>query len=565
MATEGSALNGHPPTWKIWENPIVRRYARSRLRPRSLGVALLITLMLAAFLFFTIRAMADRPGMSRSDVARVPLIALLVLQGLILFVLATGQMAAAMTAEADEGVIDYQRLAPMTPLAKVIGYLFGLPIREYVLFLATMPFTLFCLIRGQVPMEFAVQLYGVFLVAAVLYHLTGLVAGTVLKNRRWAFLSSMGLVFVLYTIVPQASKMGLGYFKYVTIEPVFKECLPHLLPRAAGAGVQTLQNLVPPARFFNLDLPQAVFTLGTQFVLIGVLIVMLWRRWHRAESHLLGKFGATGLFAWVQVMLLGNALPLIERGDVFPSSAMRRYFQFREGGQEWAPEPIETVFMAGAFGLVTLLMLWLMISLMTPNRDRQIRGWRRTRKLGQRSLSIGSDPATTFPWVAIMVMMGAGGWFWFTKEVIESDWFGGTEMPIEALGAFALVLTAGSFGYHALLEGKGSRAAALCAILGGAAPLLLGTVLAVTSQGLWPLAIWVMGISPLAGPLYATATVLPVADLHPDLVRGVPRAFWFWQLVACLGTVDLLARLRRSRRAIAQSSLSDGDHSPAGK
>ena len=405
MATEGSALNGHPPTWKIWENPIVRRYARSRLRPRSLGVALLITLMLAAFLFFTIRAMADRPGMSRSDVARVPLIALLVLQGLILFVLATGQMAAAMTAEADEGVIDYQRLAPMTPLAKVIGYLFGLPIREYVLFLATMPFTLFCLVRGQVPMEFALQLYGVFLVAAVLYHLTGLVAGTVLKNRRWAFLSSMGLVFVLYTIVPQASKMGLGYFKYVTIEPVFKECLPHLLPRAAGAGVQTLQNLVPPARFFNLDLPQAVFTLGTQFVLIGVLIVMLWRRWHRAESHLLGKFGATGLFAWVQVMLLGNALPLIERGDVFPSSAMRRYFQFREGGQEWAPEPIETVFMAGAFGLVTLLMLWLMISLMTPNRDRQIRGWRRTRKLGQRSLSIGSDPATTFPWVAIMVMM----------------------------------------------------------------------------------------------------------------------------------------------------------------
>mgnify|MGYP001221007088 FL=1 len=84
MATEGSVPNGHPSTWKIWENPIVRRYARSRLRPRSLGVALLITLMLAAFLFFTIRAMVDRPGMSRSDVARVPLIALLVLQGLIL-------------------------------------------------------------------------------------------------------------------------------------------------------------------------------------------------------------------------------------------------------------------------------------------------------------------------------------------------------------------------------------------------------------------------------------------------------------------------------------------------
>jgi hypothetical protein len=544
--------------WKIWANPIVRRYARSRLRARGLGISLLITLMLAGFLFFLSRALADRQGLSQVDLARIPLVALLVLQGLILFVLATGQMAGGITAEADEGVIDYQRLAPMTPLAKVLGYLFGLPIREYVLFFATMPFTLWSLWRGEVPLEIALQLYGVFMIAAVLYHLTGLVAGTVVKNRRWAFLLSMGLVFILYTVVPQASKIGLVYFKYVTIEPVFKECLPFLLPRDLGAGLQTLQNLAPPARFFDLDLPQAAFTVVTQVVLILAMVIMLWRRWYRAESHLMGKVGAIGLFAWVQVMLLGNALPLIGDGAVFPSSVRRRW----RGGFEWTPDPEEVVIMAGAYGLVTLLMLWTMILMITPNRDRQIRGWRRARKLEKKRLSAGSDPATSFPWIGIMILMGAAGWFWFTKELVESDWFGGTVMPIQGGGAFLLALTTAGFGFQALLEGKGVRATFLCGILIGVAPILVGTVLAVSSEKLFPLAIWIMGISPAAGPLYATGSVIPLADFDGDFMRGLPRAFWFWQAAAALLALDLLWSLRGSRKAIAEKTLGEGDHPP---
>ncbi|NIP92660.1 MAG: hypothetical protein GWO24_04015, partial [Akkermansiaceae bacterium] len=88
----------------------MRRYARARLRPRSLGVGMLLTLMISSFLFFIFRESVDHFDTSRVDVARAPLIALLVFQGLILFVLATGQVAGAITAEADEGVIDYQRL-----------------------------------------------------------------------------------------------------------------------------------------------------------------------------------------------------------------------------------------------------------------------------------------------------------------------------------------------------------------------------------------------------------------------------------------------------------------------
>ena len=64
-----------------------------------------------------------------------------------MFVLGTAQVAGGMTAETDEAVIDYQRLIPMSPFSKVAGYLFGLPVREYAMCFATLPFTAWALWR----------------------------------------------------------------------------------------------------------------------------------------------------------------------------------------------------------------------------------------------------------------------------------------------------------------------------------------------------------------------------------------------------------------------------------
>ncbi|MDB4519172.1 hypothetical protein N9118_06435, partial [Akkermansiaceae bacterium] len=329
------------PFWKIWANPIVRRYARSRLRPVSLGGVLLVFVLIAAFIFFSIRQGAMGQGqLELMDAARLPIVPLLVLQGLILFMLGTGQVAGAMTAEADEGVLEYQRLAPMTPLTKVVGYLFGLPIREWVIFAATMPFSIFSMWQGKVPLGVFLEIYSVFIVAGVLYHLTGLLAGTVMKNRRWAFLGSMGLVFMLYTVLPQVAKFGLVYFKYFTILPVVEESFAYFVPRSGQMVIQTMQELVPTARFFGLNFPQVVFTLISQGILILAMSTMLWRRWRRNESHLLGKVGAVGLFAWVQLVILGNALPLIETGQLFPSREFGRRFGRFAGVDpaNWQPE-----------------------------------------------------------------------------------------------------------------------------------------------------------------------------------------------------------------------------------
>src|ERR1041384_3531250 len=95
-----------PSAWKPWENPIFRRYCRSRLRWRDLGVALLLAVLVAGFIVGLVSSIGVRSHETPADAARTGLIPLLVLQGLILFVLGTAQVAGGMTAERDEGVID---------------------------------------------------------------------------------------------------------------------------------------------------------------------------------------------------------------------------------------------------------------------------------------------------------------------------------------------------------------------------------------------------------------------------------------------------------------------------
>lgn len=547
-------------TWKIWENPIFARYCQSRLRLRGLGIFLLIVVLIAAFIVAVVSSIGVRTRMSPADAARVGFFPLLFLQGIILFLLGTAQVAGGMTAERDEGVIDYQRLIPMSPLSKVLGYLLGLPVREYVMFLATLPFTAWSLWRGHVAWGVWVPLYVAVFSSTLLYHFTGLLTGTVARNRRWAFLAAIALVFCLYTIIPQMAKFGLVLFKYLTLYPVFEESLTGLLPASVGAPVKVWQRLAPTVKFFNLDLSETVFTLFSQGGLILTFTIMLCRKWRRSESHLLGKLWATGFFVWIQILLLGNALPLIDPGNLFPS---RAFYQMVRVMPNWAPMPTEAVIMSGIYGLVTLLLIFVLGSIITPSADRQIRGWRRARKQGASSLPRLSDAATGFWFVLVMAIAGAAGWFLFTRALVESRWFLGHEVPLRVFGYFAAVMLTGGVGFQALLEAKGARAVVLAMIFVGVVPIMAGAVLGPISDRLIPLASWLIGISPLSMPFYASWTLLSLAEIPAQAARAVPRAFHFWLLVGVVTTLWLIARLRTARQAMAKSVFAVPPNRPA--
>ena len=529
-----------PPThptnhaaWAVWSNPIFRRYCQARLRPRGAGIALLLTLLIAGFIVAMVSTIGTRNHMSPADIARAGIIPLLVVQALILFVLGTAQVAGGMTAERDEGVIDYQRLIPMSPLAKVLGYLFGLPVREYVMVGVTLPFTGWCLWRGQVAWDVWLPLYAVVLSSAWLYHVTGLLTGTVARNRRWAFLASIGLVFCLYTVIPQMAKFGLVFFKYLTITPVFQECLPGLL------------------KFFNLDFSEALFTGFSQGGLILTFVIMLCRKWRRAESHLLGKLWATGFFMWIQLLLLGNALPLIEPGTLFPTrglASLARYVL------EWTPNPAEAVAMAGVYGLVTLALICVLGGIITPSADHQLRGWRRARKQGAAALPRLADAATAYWWVVVMALAGATGWFLFTRALVGSHWFPGHAVPLSTLGLFAAVMLSGGCGFQALLEAKGGRSVALAGILVAVVPLMIGAVCSAVS-GMVTTAVWVIGMSPLSLPFYAVGSQLSIVDLPEEVTHAVTQAFYCWLGLGMAVMLWLSWRLWVARSGMAGSGM----------
>lgn len=541
-----SALTTRFRTFRI--NPIFRRYCYSRLRPKGLGTALLLSGLAAGFLFSMMRAIAfHRVDVAVVDAERAPLIPLLVLQGVILFVLGTGQVAGGMTAEADEGVLDYQRLAPMSPLSKVLGYLFGLPVREYAMFGITLPFTAWSLWRGEVPAAVWVPLYAAVFTSTVLYHLTGLVAGTVLRNRRWAFLVSIGMVFLLYTVIPQLAKFGLVFFKYFTINPVVVECLSRLIPESGGAMMAVAQRLQPAPRPFGLDLPEVVFTVFSQGGLIVTFLVMLCRRWRRAESHLMGKAWAVGLFVWIQVLLLGNALPQIASGALFPSRGLRMVIA-RGEEYEWSPNLVEAVIMSAIYGVVSLALLFLLTAFITPSRETQIRGWRRARKLGISSIPAFSDAAGAFRFVFAMAVTAAAGWFLFTREIMGSRWFPEQSVPLGTPGSFLVTLVTAAHAFHAALEARGGRYVALAAIFAGAVPVMIAAVLAATGNDQFEIALFFAAISPPTHPLYAVLSTIPVDDFSTE---AVPVSWIFWQVVWAVIAIRLVRRLRRERQAIA--------------
>lgn len=567
------------PAWRLWDNPIFRRYCCSRLRAKGLGVSLLLTVLIAGFMV----AMAYSTGVSNAsraadalaadptaiiDIealnakymitsARAALMPMLILQGVILFVFGTAQVAGGMTAERDEGVIDYQRLIPMSPLSKVIGYVFGLPVREYVMFITTLPFAAWLFWKGQVKPTVWLQLYTALFSSGLLYHFTGLLTGTVARNRRWAFLASIGLVFCLYTVIPQLAKFGLVFFKYLTITPVVQECLPDMLPEDIAGPLRTFRRFVPMVKFFGLDFSELVFTLFSQLALILTFIIMLCRRWKRAESHLLGKIWATGFFIWIQILLLGNALPLVEGGDLFPSRALRNGIMNIAGGPV-EPQPMEAVVMSGVYGLFTLLLIFLLGGIITPTPENQIKGWRRARKQGRSSLPFLSDAATSFWFVIVMAVAGAGGWFLFTRGVVESVWFPGQVVSMKTFGYFVAVMLTCGLSFQLLLEAWGGRVVTLMAIFVGVVPIMIGAVLIPVGDHMYPAVAWLLSISPLSTPIYATLSLLTLAELPVQIARAVPAAFTFWLVVGGMVMTWLVYRLFTRRRAMAKVVLEGG-------
>ncbi len=405
-------------------NPIWGKSVRSRLRSKHVLSWGVIAFTTTAFISAVTYLPAVERGASPQDAAKMMVIPIIVIQGIVLMLLGTGAVASQLSVEREKGLLDYLRMTPMSPNAKILGYLFGLPVREYFLFALTLPFLGFAIVVGEIsPLKMA-HFYLVFFSSIWLYHMTGMVAGMASSKPRQAAMMSQGLVVLLYLVLPLLSRFGLTFFDYLTVRPTFfamvagelESASPGL--RAAAQQQITGLNQTGDIPFFTFRLHSTVFTMMVQVFLLSFLYRVVQRKWHDEFSHPFSKLNALAFYTGMLVLIVGSLWP------VLGERALSRQMMTQFGGAGDGMPPALFLFIV----LLVLLMVFgmarlLMISLITPNRHTQMRELRRAKKLGLDRVPMNSDGASSLPVVLAMAGLTIGTYFVLMRHADGSGLF----------------------------------------------------------------------------------------------------------------------------------------------
>jgi len=371
-ARDAGAATHVPPAWDVLGNPLIRKSVRERLRLRPAlawcGATLLVAGLVFAEIFFTL---TERGLAGADEAARNAFRGMFVLQALILMLLGTGSVAAGMATEREQGVLDYHRMTPMSPTAKILGYLLGLPVREYAMAATTVPFTVVALWLGRLPVGKVAQLYLVFFTSVWLYHLTGMVAGMVARRPRRANWFTRLIIIALYLFMPRLAAAGFTFLGYLTVMPAFDG----LLAREVGWQATTTASLWQQVGFFTVQVPPTLYTLLVQGLLLVALSTIVRRKWQGQANHPFSKVNALSLFGVLQVLVLGSLWPFLTDA---------RLFRVVQHGR--VPVEIQWLITLYLFFFVAGIACLLLVASITPVPDTYRRGLRRARKQGRLGL-----------------------------------------------------------------------------------------------------------------------------------------------------------------------------------
>lgn len=494
----------------FWTNPIFIRYCRSKLRLKPLVAWGVIVLIITGFIYSMTYLMPQRmQQMTRMEAAQLTLIPLFIIQCVILMFKGSFAVASGITREGMEGVLDYQRLAPLTPVQKIVGYLFGLPILEYVLFALTLPFLAFTVIKGQVPLSILIGIYSVFATSVLLYHMTAYMAGMVVTKRFLAGFISQTLMFVLYFVLPSMKGLGYVFFEYLTVRPAVYYEMAKILPDFARSGLG-----VDYVDFFNFDLSIIGFSLVIQCLLFWVFAMVVYRKWRQESLHILGKHATVVVYAGILVIIVGSMIPLIDTGGIFPSQASMNFFDIPHDrhikGDEAATIP-------GIFGFLTLGLAMILVGQMTPHRDKQMKGWRRSYKYGNKRMGRNDDAYSSLLHTCAIVLCGAIGWCLFTQVLHDSHWY--IRWSLEPLYWVYMTLSIALplVYFQMATEVWGMRGAFILNLVWLVA-LFLGIILATSSDGLTGVSTYIIMLSGYALPFFSTEAGVETSMMADGLV-----------------------------------------------
>jgi len=502
----------------LWENPLVMRGIRTRLRLPMMASWGLVTVVASTFLYLAVSGNAMKFGNTTAqEAAREAILPLLIMQGLILMVLGTGAVAGGMARERTYRLLDYQRLTPMSPSAKIIGLLMGLPIREYFMFAVSLPFVFYAAWKGGLSFIVLLQFYLVFITSAIVYHMTGLAAGMIVNKPWQAGTVSQGLVVVLYLLLPQASKFGFTFFEYLTARPVFyglvnQYLLPDgLLGMVEGALAESKYDIVA---FFGLRISPVIFSLAVQGGALISLFVIVHRKWQSESRLAFSKTFALVFFAGAQLFLVGSVQPLLKDDQLFAQLAAS-YGSF---------DPVSNPDRAIVFAILLVNLLVsgcaaiLTLYLCTPSWYQSIAGLRRVIRRGGRYLRWDDDTASSLPIAIACILMSALGFVAVYQAANSAGRIDVSNSAFEILLPllfFAAVLLT----KQQVIEQFNERIFVMSLFVFWLIPFLAMIIIA-TVANQWIIALYVAVTLPLVGMYFAVSLLMsdPSAPMDSEIV-----------------------------------------------
>jgi len=494
--------------WRVHRNPLFIKSLRSRLRRPQAVAWGIVTFVTCLFLFLTIFVEGVQSGRDPHTRAGEFLPVLLVLQGFILAFNGVGAVAYGIAEEREQGLVDYQRLTPLSRGDKILGYLFGLPVREYFLFALTLPFVLITAIWGGVGWWTLGKLYGVFLLLVVVYHLAGLASGMISTRPRRATWFGRLLIAFIYLLLPWTAAFGFTAFGHLTLYPT----LSGVLRSEWGTNLEApwARGFDDATLFMGLEVDPTLFTIALQFFVGATLVATLMRKWQHDAKPALSKRQAVVVFAGVMLLVVGSLAPLL----IDPRKLFAVAVALERGGTREALMLVYYLFWAVCGALALLL-----VATVVPAPDRLTEGLRRARKHGRARLSPWADRAPGLWFAVALGALSAGAFAILVAFTSKSaTWFGGFE-PGPGLVLPPFILACALVTFQGIRQVYGLRglffSVFLIVVFPGMASIVMGLFAGPDA------AVYVGMPSPPMGIGIASAFAFDLSELsRPDFVVG---------------------------------------------
>jgi hypothetical protein len=523
----------------LHRNPIFIRFCRSNLRVKKAVFWYVLTLIVCAFtvaMIYVPQVVRDRDPM---DAARAALMPMLIIQGIILLFMGTGSIATGITREKVDNVLNYQRLTPLPVPQKILGYLFGLQVREYVLFVITLPFMAFVLIVGKVPPSAFLPYYLIFFTSTLLYHFTGMVAGMISKKWRWSARISQGLIILLYFALPQLSHLGLVFMEFLTVRPVFAENILPVIGTSANINMNEFGILAgQDVPFFTFMISGTLFSFIIQSLLITLFAGIIARKWKADSIPAISKPMALATFGVFATMSLANIWPNLTRSE----NALNI---FQSEGD--LPQVTAIAALPLILAMVTTILAFILMLSALPDPQQFRLGRIRAQRRNLDQLPRWDDEANgyTFTSLLFIVQVAFVGIALFT--VYQAGYYEGIDShPLKGL---FLIATTGLalFYFQGLKENFGSGQLGLFAMLHWMLPILAAVLIIAIDNSFGSTALMVAALSPLTLiPLSATMLIPP--EQFDEHLIFIHRSLGLGLLLLTVLTIGLHLQLRRKRK-----------------